>query len=190
MAKKLKNVEPEFEPDFERFDYKGETQALLNQLKQSEMERVFRYEQCDIDCEFLGFLHSYKDLSEKLPKDFTIIDIGSAFAVQSEYFKDFAEYISIDRDCPESARYHTMNGTYFEMSGQRFIEEVLPKLKEMGLDLNKTFCICSYVPDDQLRNELIPETFPFYRTTYAGCKTHERIPAVREKIKSQMFTKE
>lgn len=164
------------EPDFSNFDYEGETQALLEQAKSTELKRVFSYEDCELEPSYVGFLHSYKDLSESLPKDFTIIDIGSYQAVQSEYFKDFEGYISVDSGCPESVRYHTLNSTHFEMSGQDFIKDILPTLKESGLDLNKTFCICSYVPDEKLRNELIPEAFPYYRSTYAGCKTQERLP--------------
>lgn len=170
------NSDYEPEPEFSNFDYEGETQALLKQAKDTELKRVFSYENCELALSFVGFLHSYKDLSESLPEDFTIIDIGSYQAVQSEYFKDFEGYISVDLGCPESARYHTLNSTHFEMSGQDFIKDILPALKESGLDLNKTFCICSYVPDEKLRNELIPEAFPYYRSTYAGCKTQERLP--------------
>ena len=180
------NFDYEPAPESSEFDYEGETQALLKQAKDAELKRVFSYKDCDIDPSFVGFLHSYKDLSESLPKDFTIIDIGSCQAVQSEYFKDFEGYISVDLGCPESARYHTLNSTHFEMSGQDFIKDILPTLKESGLDLNKTFCVCSYVPDEKLRNELIPEAFQYYRSTYAGCKTQERLPDIcRADIKKE-----
>lgn len=127
------NFDYEPEPEFSDFDYEGETQALLKQAKDTELKRVFSYKDCELEPSFVGFLHSYKDLSESLP---------------------------------------------IEMSGQNFIKDILPTLKESGLDLNKTFCICSYVPDEKLRNELIPEAFPYYRSTYAGCKTQERLPDI------------
>lgn len=51
------------------------------------------------------------------------------------------------------------------MTGQKFINDILPAL---NLDLNKTFCISSYVPDGELRENIIPDAFLYYRTVYAS----------------------
>lgn len=181
------------------FPYEEETHRVLKNTSKANINRVFSYEECDIDFEFIGFLHSYKDLSERLPKDFTIIDIGAAYAMQSEYFKDFKNYIAVEPSNPEEAMSIQLNMDVFSMTGEEFIKTMLPRLQEMGcVDLDKTFCICSYVPDKKLRNEIIPEAFPYYRSTYAGCKTHERLPEcvlpyskeTLEKPKTKHFEKE
>lgn len=51
------------------------------------------------------------------------------------------------------------------MSAQTFVETILPKLIEDGLDLNKTFAICSAVPDEEAQ-ALVAETFPYHQVTY------------------------
>lgn len=170
--------DPDLEGDelYTSFNYEEETAKLLQGMSRANKDRVFKYEMCELDYDFVGFLHSYKDLADKLPKDFTIIDIGANQAVQSEYFKDFDRYIAVEPFTPEHAMAMQFNMDAYTMTGQEFIRDVLPKLQEAGLDLNKTFCVSSYVPDVPLRDELIPQTFPYYRSTYAGCHTHERLP--------------
>lgn len=174
--KYVKEVEMPSDDLYEKFDYKTETEALVKSLDKEQLHKVLSYEYCEIAEDFVGFLHSYKDLADNLPKDTTIIDIGGCYGIQGEYFKDFAEYILVEPNVPAEHTYNTPNTTVITATGQDFIKNALPVLQENGLDLNKTFCICSYVPDEKLRNELIPETFPYYRATYAGCKTHQRLP--------------
>lgn len=157
-------------------NYKAETEAILKSMSKENRDRLFGYERCELELDFVAFLHSYKDLAEQLPKDFTIIDIGANQAAQSEYFKDFAGYIAVEPFVEEQGFVRQMNMDIFMQTGEQFIAETLPKLQAAGLDLNKTFCISSYVPDDELRDKLIPQTFPHYRCTYAGLMTHERMP--------------
>lgn len=160
----------------EAFPYEEETAALLKGMSKANLDRVFRYEECEIEHDFVGFLHSYKDLADILPKDFTIIDIGACQALQSEYFKDFANYIAVEPCVPEHAMAKQLNMDSFQMTGEQFIADVLPRLQEAGLDINKTFCVSSYVPDEKLRKEIIPQTFPHFRCVYCE-EWNERLPA-------------
>ena len=117
----------------------------------------------------------------------TIIDIGACQGVQGEYFREFAEYIAVEPYVPKEYIYTMPNSLAFTMTGEGFIQELLPELQKQGLDLNRTFCVCSYVPDDYLRDKLIPETFPYYRTTYAALETKQVLPPMyREKRHADM----
>ena len=163
-----------------------ETDRMFHTISRSNLFRVFDYEWCELDGSFLGFLDSYKDLPDKLPTDFTVIDIGSYQAVQSEYFKDFARYIAVEPGVPSHAMCWQDNMQSYHMTGQTFIEVFLPKLMDAGLDLYKTFCVCSYVPDFPLWQELIPNIFPYYKCRYVGEKTLENYPKmIKEEQESE-----
>lgn len=167
------------------FCYKTETESLLNMLDPDELNKCYKYEYCELDKEFIGFIHSYKDLSQMLSKDTVIIDIGAAQALQSEYFRKFSKYIAVEPAIPKNYIYSMPNSTVYEMTGEDFIRNILPELQKHGLDLRKTFCVCSYVPDEKLRNVLIPKTFPYFRTTYAGIETEQVLPVMSGKIKKR-----
>ena len=78
------------------FDYRQETQEVLKMLGKKNQFRIFNYEECEADPEFLAFLSSYKDIASFLSKEYTIIDIGACQAAQGVYFKDFARYIAVE----------------------------------------------------------------------------------------------
>ena len=164
----------------ENFPYKEETERLYMEMGPENRQRIFGYRDTELTRDFVGFLHCYADLA-KLPKDFTVIDIGSYQAVPGLYFREHAAYIAVEPGIPEHAILKQDNRTFYDMCGQDFIKDVLPDLICRGLDLNKTFVICSYVPDNDLRTNIIPGAFPYYRCTYPEKERIENIP-IQEKI--------
>ena len=136
---------------------KEELDDVLNLIPMEEVKRLFKknYRMDGNICpEFMGFTRVYKSLLDIVPKHFTIIDLGCCYAAQCYYFKDYKQYIGVDVEDEE--RFATENTTHYEMSIQKFIKEVLPKLH---LNLKECFAICSYVPDDNA-TELARHTFP------------------------------
>ncbi len=154
--------------------YKEETEALMRSVGSEEMNRLFHYEKCEFDSDFVAFIENYADLSV-LPKDITVIDIGCYMGVQGDYFKEHNAYIGVEPFVPLEWRCKVDNAQHYQMTGQQFISEILPKLLNEGLDLDRTFCICSAVPDDSLRQQ-IAETFPYHRVAYPSLKTLEHYP--------------
>lgn len=160
---------------FESFANEEESLKLWKSLAPEEQKRIYSWEYCETAGDFCGFLHCYKDLTELLPKDFTIIDIGACQAIQGAYFRDFAGYIAVDAAVPVEVMLHEEGIQHYFMSGQDFIRNVLPQLQKDGLDIRKAFCICSYVPDEELREE-IKKVFPYFRCIYTGKEWTESIP--------------
>ena len=140
-----------------------EKELALN-IGKDEMHRLYSYPECQLEFDFLGFLESYNDLKDIIPKDFTIIDLGCYQALQGYYFKNHKEYIGIDNYVPIIWRFHQNNAKYYYMSIQDFIKEHINEL-----DLSKTFAICSYVPDIEART-LVRNTFSYYRDIYCNEK--------------------
>ncbi len=145
-------------------NYKEECIRILNEHKK-EMEPVKNYEYSELGCDFLGFLEEYSCLN--IPNNFTVIDLGCYQAVQALYFKNSALYIGVDNGCPCDSRLLQENTMYFKDSIQHFIQIELPKLCKKGLNLNKTFAICSYVPDKEAQ-KMVRETFPYHKVVYCS----------------------
>ena len=141
----------------------------------TQLDAVFKYKQCEYTSDFLGFLHVYGTVD--VPNDFTVIDFGCNQAVQAQYFKDCEKYIGIDNDLPVSARFRQDNAEYYDCTIQEFIGETFHQLKKNGLDIYKTFAVCSYVPDDEAQR-LVADTFPFARVVYCNDIICERKPPV------------
>lgn len=146
---------------------KEESSAILASIGDKEADRLFAYKFCEVDRQCLAFLENYKDISETLPVDFTVIDIGCYMAFQADYFKNFVCYIGVEPAIPIEYRLRQANAEYYKQTAQSFVAETLPKLIANGLDMNKTFAICSGVPDDEA-NKLIAETFRYFRIAYPG----------------------
>lgn len=171
MIDKAKNWEKiELSDEF----YKHECKRIFEEYPE-EMERVMGYDKCELENDFLGFLHVYGTV--EVPRDFTVIDLGCSQAVQAQYFEHCERYISVDDDCPIEARFRQNNAEHYACSIQDFIRTELPKLIENGLDLGKTFAVCSYVPDEEAR-ELVAATFPFCRVVYCDKILKESKPPV------------
>lgn len=119
-----------------------EIDELFHLLPKDQIERVFKQDICDIDPTFMGFTNIYKNLSEIIPKHFTIVDLGCAYNPQCFYFKEHKKYIAVDLGYT-TEMFKTENTQYFGDGIKHFIEETLPELK---LKKDETFAICSYVP--------------------------------------------
>lgn len=124
---------------------------LTHVIPEQELNRVFNQPEVDIDPYFLGFTEIYRNLSEIIPKHWTIIDLGCAFNPQCYYFAKHKKYIAVDLG--KSEKFKTDNCTIFEMDIDKFISN---HLLDLDLNLNETFAICSYVPTS---TELIRKTF-------------------------------
>jgi hypothetical protein len=109
-------------------------------LPQDQLDRVFGQDMCDIDPEFLGFTDIYFALAGVIPKHWTIVDLGCAYAPQAFIFKDHKAYIGVDAG-EGRERFSADNTTHCEMKISDFCA------KHAGqLDQKTTFAICSYVP--------------------------------------------
>lgn len=159
--------------------YSYATKDLLHSIGKDEVNRLFGYEECELEFDFVGFLYHYADLKE-LPKDFTIIDVGCYQAFQGDYFKDHKCYIGVEPCVPENYCLRQDNAVYYNKTGQQFIEEDLPVLLRNGLDLDKTFVICANVPDKEIR-KIIADTFPNHRIWYTDQRISEHYPEGFEK---------
>ena len=113
---------------------------LFGKLPAGQVEKVFKSEH-EIQPDFLGFVYIYKNLSEIIPKHFTIIDLGCAYNPQCFFFTGHKKYIAVDvSDC---AKFKSDNCIIYEMTIGEFIKN---NLCSLNLDFDETFAICSYVP--------------------------------------------
>lgn len=145
---------------------------LFESIPKLELTRVLDQDECDIEPEFLGFVYIYKNLSEIIPRHFTIVDLGCAYAPQAYYFLDHKKYIGVD--ITEKERFETENSEHYVMDIKKFC-------KWHDLDEDETFAICNYVPPWHANNmafarEYFKNVFTFY--PHGGDK-----PVIRRKVK-------
>jgi len=152
-------------------NYQKLNSEILSEIDRQEVNRLFSYPECELDGDFIAFLNSYADLKEIVPKGWTILDLGCYQALQGHLYKDHARYIGVDSGVSSEWRLRQDNAEYYECTIQDFIERILP---ELDIDLEKTFAVCSYVPDKQAR-EMVRNTFPYFRDKYCS-EVHERLP--------------
>lgn len=114
---------------------------VLQYIPKEEVRRILRQPMCELDADFMGFTDIYKALASIIPKHFTVVDLGCYCAAQSYYFTRHAKYIGVDVNTLE--RFTPYNATHYVMRIQDFC-----KNKIQNLDLETTFAICSYVPDE------------------------------------------
>lgn len=119
-----------------------ELQAKLDELLDKAAD-------CDpdlygLDPEFLGFLQQYYCLSQCIPKNRVIYDMGCNAAIQSVFFLEHAGYVGLD-PVPIEKRLHTPNSEHLQMCIQDFIH-----VQENGHSRHElkhpNFAICNYVP--------------------------------------------
>lgn len=106
---------------------------------------------CDVAPQCLGSMSIYKALSEIIPKDRVIYDIGCAQAFQAWYFRDHLKYIGV---CPLSGGRLTMpNSEHLEVTCGEF-------LASAAID-PVHFAICAYVPPwfNENAEELVRRAF-------------------------------
>ena len=199
--------------DSEKF--RDETDKLIASVGKEKLEKVFAYPFLEIDEGFIAFIETYKKVSDTLPKNFSVIDIGCYLGVQGDYFKDFDSYIGVEPECiSKLTKYVGVNDKgeplfeteevkisdyfleqdnafFYAVTGQEFISDILPKLyEEKVLDPEKTFCICSAVPDEKLQR-LVKDTFKYFRVTYPTKVLYENFPEqLRKKDKAKAIERE
>lgn len=149
------------------------THDLWGRLPFDQREKVLKEGVCDIDPEFLGFIDVYERLSHLIPLDWTVLDLGCAYAPQCFYFEKHKEYIGVD--IYEGERFKAPNTTHYI---QRITDFVWTKYTT--LDLRTTFAICSYVPDWHGQNrditrKMFTNCFVYYPATVSPtCKKSAR----------------
>ncbi len=139
-------------------------QKILAEIGRLEVSRLFSYPECELEEDFIAFLNSYADLPEIIPENWTVIDFGCYQAVQGHLFRHHAKYIGIDNAVANKWRLQQDNAEYHECTIQHFIKHILP---DSGIDVNRTFAVCSYVPDKQAR-EMVRTVFPYFRDKYCS----------------------
>ena len=147
------------------------TRTILSEIGKQEVSRLFSYEKCELEYDFIAFLDSYADLKEIVPKNYIVIDLGCYQALQGHLFRDHAGYIGVDSGVPSAYRLRQDNAEYYDCTIQKFIEKILP---ELNFNTEKVFAVCSYVPDMQAR-EMVRNTFPYFRDRYCD-EIHEHLP--------------
>jgi len=116
------------------------TNVLLSMISKESMEEILSQDLCEIEPDFLGFVGNYYLLSMMIPKNFTIVDLGCAYAPQSYLFQQHNKYIGVDNGTVK--RFTSANTEHKSCTIKSFLES-----KEFSvLDLNTTFFICQYVP--------------------------------------------
>lgn len=94
---------------------------------------------CDIGPEFLGFTAVYIALASIIPKHWTVVDLGCAYAPQSLIFGSHKAYVGVD--VSGRARFSAPNTQHYTMTIAAFIAE-----HGINFDQDRTFAICSYIP--------------------------------------------
>lgn len=107
-----------------------------------QLHRVFASDYCDIDTDFLGFVTTYRYLSELVPLHHTIIDIGCAYAPQGFYFRKHARYIGVDGFTPINDRFTFSNTEHILSTSQKFFANI-DKLSKT------TFVIANYMSSSE-----------------------------------------
>lgn len=112
----------------------------LSKYYPKQTSNVFRYERCELEGDFLGFIEEYEVLSKIIPKNFTIVDLGCYAGAQGFYFRNHKKYIGVDLS--NCVRWNCGNAKHYTMSINDFIDSDDYK----KLNQQNTFAICHYVP--------------------------------------------
>ena len=136
----------------------------------NELKKVFSYDRCELEGDFLGFTATYRHLSMIIPLHFTVVDFGCNHGCQAFYFKTHKKYIGIDATIPLEHRLNTPNSEHLLMSGQAFIESLVDKPR---IESYPMFAISNYVPSPEL-NLLIRAKFPDLYVFYPKSKMPQR----------------
>ena len=152
-------------PGKEVLDHDMCSLSLWKKLPKDQIDMVMSGN-IDIEPQFLGFVSTYLLLSFLIPKHFTVIDLGCAYAPQCFYFSDHKQYVGVDLSVEN--RFHTDNTTMYTMSISNFIKDYIELF-----DLDTTFAICNYVPewrDDNMKliRENFKNVFVFYPASERG----------------------
>ena len=123
-------------------------EELLKEVKEKAgketVNNLLKQIDCKLEFDFLGFLNSYDALRKIANNDYTIVDLGCYMGAQSYLFSDYERYVGVDQ-INYLTRFSGNNVTHYEMRIQDFIAK---ERMESTLNLDKTFAICSFVPDE------------------------------------------
>lgn len=118
------------------------TSQLMRTIPREQCLRVFDSEMCDISPEFLGFVHIYDALAKVIPEEWTIVDLGCAYAPQAFLFTRHERYIGVDILTPIENRFSAGNTEHHFCS----IRDWISRNQEI-VRSRCVFAICSYVPN-------------------------------------------
>ncbi|MDE6678288.1 MAG: hypothetical protein K2K02_04535 [Ruminococcus sp.] len=90
------------------------TRKIITEIGKHEVSRLFSYEKCELEYDFIAFLNSYCDSPEIIPKDYIVIDLGYYQALQGHLFREHAKYIGVDTGVPLAYRLKQNNAEYYE----------------------------------------------------------------------------
>lgn len=137
---------------------------LWQLLPREEVNTVFAQDECEYECDFLGFADVYRPLADSIPKGKIVIDFGCYLAAQAYFFKDHKQYIGVDVD--KMRRFTPDNTVHYVCRIQEFIGKHLPELLKTH-SIDEFYAICSYVPD-RAAVLLVKKTFPNNYCYYPG----------------------
>ena len=151
-------------PETSTVTYEDLCDAVCHGIGPDAINTFMQWDYCEYDGDYFGFLNTYGAL--KAPNTYTIIDIGCYLAAQAWLFRNNTAYIGIDIGVPMRYRLAQNNARHFDMTGQTFINDVLPDMIANGeIDLEHTIAICSAVPNNELQQQVI-KAFPYHVVTY------------------------
>ena len=127
---------------------------------------------CEIDPEFLGFVAIYKNLTQIIPKHFTVIDFGCSYAPQCFLFSEHRSYVGVD--LRDGFRFFAENTRHVTAPIIDFIDRGCD-----GLIDGPVFAICSYVPNWHGENrakvrESFEHVFVYYTEPNPTNQIHKR----------------
>ena len=142
--------------DMKTYDETLET--LRAKIPEEQYIGVMYQPYCELSPGFLGFIQPYEIISEMLPKDWKVIDLGCGAAAQCFFFTEHAGYTGVDvlydREAdPEdimagrydsTLRFESGNTTHYEKDIESFIDE-----NPEAFDDGKTLAVCVHVPDEE-----------------------------------------
>ena len=138
--------------------YDETLKSLRAEIPDEQYVRVMYQPYCEINPDFLGFIRPYEIISEVLPKDWTVIDLGCNAAAQCFFFSKHARYVGVDllrnREAdPEdimagiydsTLRFESPNTEHYESDIKDFLTE-----HEEITEKAKTIALCIHVPDKE-----------------------------------------
>lgn len=134
----------------------------------------------EVDYLFGGMIDNYLAVSETIPKQFTIIDLGCGQAVQSWLFKDFHGYVGVEKKDVSKIGLPMPDAKYCTKTIQEFIKDDLDKF-----DLSKCYAICNGRVDRKTQL-LAVGTFPNIFSCCSGYMPESK-GAMHEKVEDVYF---